>query len=446
MPTLKSTRVVTPSGVHPAMISVSDGVIQDVAPYDAFVFGPVEDWGDAVIMPGLVDIHVHINEPGRTEWEGFRTATRAAAAGGVTTLVDMPLNSAPVTTTLEALQAKQAAAEGKLWVDVGFYGGLVPENAENLEPLLDAGVLGLKAFLVHSGIDDFPAAGERELRAALPLLARAGMPLLVHAELEGTDGGLPPGQPVTRYRDYLASRPPTWETRAIQMVLRLCEECRCPVHIVHLATAEALPMLRQARAVGLPVTVETCPHYLYFAAEQIPDASTQYKCAPPIREVATREALWGALLNGDIDLIASDHSPCPPELKRLEEGDYAAAWGGIASLQLQLPAVWSAGRTRGATLEQVAVWMSQKPAEVMGLSATKGRLAPGFDADLLVWNPESRFMVWPEKLEHRHAVTPYAGHTLYGEVLATYLRGEEIFREGAFASAPSGRMLHRGRV
>ncbi len=343
---LVSRRVVTPAGIRAAAVVVSGETIVDVvAPEEIPGSCRVEDVGDRVVLPGLVDTHVHINEPGRTEWEGFATATRAAAAGGITTLVDMPLNSSPVTTTAEALAMKGEAAAGQLRVDCGFYGGVVPGNGGRIGELIDAGVLGFKAFLCHSGIDEFPNATEADLRAVMPELARAGLPLLVHAELIGDD--VPPA-PATAaecrsYARYLASRPRQWEHDAIRLMIALCRETGCRVHVVHLASADALPMIAEARAEGLPLTVETGPHYLTFAAEDIPDGDTRFKCAPPIRERPHRERLWHGLRDGLIDTIGSDHSPAPPELKRLAEGDLSRAWGGIASLQLAPPRLLDRG-------------------------------------------------------------------------------------------------------
>ncbi|QDT68956.1 Allantoinase [Planctomycetes bacterium MalM25] len=408
---LSSPRVVTPEGEAPASLRIAGGRVEAIE--------PLGDRQDApVILPGLVDPHVHLNEPGRTEWEGFATGTAAAAAGGVTTLIDMPLNSSPVTTTVEALQAKRNAATGKLSVDVGFYAGLVPGNETHLAPLLDAGVRGVKAFLCHSGIDEFPAATERELRAAMPLLAERGVPLLAHAEL------VAPVEPMAdprRYRDYLASRPTAFERDAITLLIDLCRETGCRTHIVHLADADCLPVLAAARAEGLPLTVETCPHYLTFAAEEIPDGATQYKCAPPIRDAANREALWGGLADGVIDFIASDHSPCPAPMKRLDTGRFDEAWGGVSSLQLTLPIVWTEASRRGHTLNEVVDWLCHRPAQLVGL---EGGVRVGADANLVLFDPDAEFVVEGAKLEHRHDLTPYEGRRLRGVVRATYLRGQ----------------------
>lgn len=445
---LRGRRVVEGGGMGPAAVHVRDGIITAVTAYeDVPLATPRIDVGNAVVMPGLVDTHVHINEPGRAEWEGFHTATRAAAAGGVTTLVEMPLNSIPATTNVVALAAKLAAARGRLHVDVGFWGGVVPGNDEQLEPLWDAGVLGFKCFLSPSGVDEFANVGEAELRTALPVLARLGAPLLAHAELP---------EPLARaalavaeldprsYAVYLASRPRDAEQQAIELLVRLCREAGARIHVVHLADADALPMLRAARAEGLPVTVETCPHYLHFAAEGIADGATDHKCAPPIREAENRERLWDALGAGDVDLIVTDHSPCPPEMKGLDTGDFLSAWGGIASLQLTLPVTWKGARARGYTPVQLAEWMCAAPARLAGLEGRKGCIAPGCDADFVVWHPEAEFTVDPARLHHRHPVTPYAGATLPGVVAATYLRGHRIYDGGRFPDeGPTGRTLSR---
>jgi len=422
---IRGRRVVTPDGVRAASVHVSEGRIVRVggweeAPPDISVV----DAGESIVMPGLVDTHVHINEPGRTEWEGFETGTRAAAAGGVTTILDMPLNSIPATTTVDALEAKRQAARGKTVVNVEFIGGVVPGNVGELEALRDAGVRAFKCFLSPSGVHEFPAVGERDLRVAFPVLARLGLPLMVHAE---DPACLLPGRGSSReYGDYLTTRPVAAERAAITLLTRLMARAPTPVHIVHLSSASSLDIVRTARARGLPLTVETCPHYLTFAAKEIPSGATEYKCAPPIRDKAERDALWEALIAGEIDLIVSDHSPCPPEMKETG-GDFFSAWGGIASLQLSLSAVWTGARARGLKPERIAQWMSAAPARLAGLQNRKGALAAGYDADIVLWDPEARFVVDPTELLHRHKVTPYAGRELYGKVLATYVGGRRIF-------------------
>jgi allantoinase len=439
---LRSRRTVTPSGIEDAAVVVRDGRIADVLRAGDAAAGGAEDLGDLVLMPGLVDTHVHVNEPGRAEWEGFETATRAAAAGGVTTLVDMPLNSVPATTTTVALEAKRAAAAGRCCVDVAFWGGVVPGNAKEIAGLAAAGVRGFKCFLVPSGVDEFPHVGERDLKEAMPRIARLGLPLLVHAELPG------PIEAAARsatwrdpraYASWLASRPRAAEREAIAMMLALCEETGCRVHIVHLASADAVPLLRNARARRLKVTVETCPHYLGFAAEEIGDGATPFKCAPPIRERENREGLWAALGAGVIDLVATDHSPCPPAMKRLESGDFFAAWGGIASLELSLAAVWTGARARGFTPLDLARWMCERPARLAGLEGAKGAIAAGHDADLVVWDPAEEWTVNAATLHQRHKLTPYAGRRLAGRVRRTYVRGERVCDRGRLTGARPGR-------
>ena len=423
---LRSRRIVTPDGLVDGTVVVSEGRIESVRPA---VDTPddAEDLGELAILPGAVDPHVHLNEPGRTEWEGFETGTRAAAAGGVTTLVDMPLNSSPVTTSVAALVAKRAAAEGQCAVDVFFHGGLVPGNLDQIEPLVDAGVVGIKAFLCHSGIDDFPAVDESELRPAMEVLARRGVPLLAHAEIADDALGVT-GDP-NAYSTWLASRPGRFETRAIELLIRLCRETGCRVHVVHLATADALASLAGAREEGLPITVETCPHYLTFAAEDLPDGEPRFKCAPPIREARHREALWQALADGPassktIDFVASDHSPAPPSMRT---GDLMSAWGGIASLQISLSATWTGAAKRGHDLTDLARWTSSAPARLVGLEDRKGAIVAGFDADLVVFDPDAEWTVRGQELEHRHPQTAYEGMGLRGRIVRTYVAGRRVW-------------------
>jgi allantoinase len=432
-----SSRVVTPEGVRPAAIVVEQGRVESVcAPANAPREALRHEFGDLVLLPGLVDSHVHINEPGRTEWEGFATATRAAAAGGYTTLVDMPLNCLPETTTVAALEAKRNAAAGQCRVDWAPWGGLTGLNQAHILPLAEAGVSGFKCFLVDPGCPGLTMITEQELEAALPALARTGLPLLVHAELAehlylggDTDDWL-------QYSTYLRSRPDASELAAIRMLIGLCRKYRFRLHIVHLATALALEELTQARGEGLPITVETCPHYLHFFAEEIPAGGTLYKCAPPIRSRANREALWQGLRDGVIDLIATDHSPCPPSMK---EGNFRQAWGGIASLSVALPVIWTEMRERGLPLENLARWMSAQPAKLAGLEERKGSLAAGYDADLVVFDPDARFTLSTEDLQYRHPVSPYLGENLYGKVRATFLRGAAVYQQGSFPDPPIGR-------
>jgi allantoinase len=447
---LRSDRVLVDGALRPAVVVIEDGRIADVLGHGELAATssplPVEEVA-GVLLPGLVDSHVHVNEPGRTEWEGFETATAAAASGGVTTLVDMPLNCIPVTTSRAALDEKLAAVGSLLAVDVGFWGGVVPGNAAELAAMAERGMLGAKCFLCHSGIDDFPASREEDLRAAMPVLRDAGVPLLVHAELELTHdaSGAPipscaTAGDVAEYASYLASRPNLFEDEAIAMVLRLCRETRCPVHVVHLSSASALPMIRAAKDEGLPFTVETCPHYLCLAAEQIPRGATQFKCAPPIREAANQELLWRGVEEGVIDLVTSDHSPCTPHLKKPEAGDFCGAWGGIASLSLGLSSVWSSAHARGLRLEEVVTPMSEEPARLAGLRGRKGRIARGLDADLCVFDPDARWEVTPADLRFRHKVSPYLGVTLRGRVTSTWLRGARVY-DGATTTPSSGRSI-----
>jgi allantoinase len=431
--TIRSRRAVLPEGISPATIRVRNGVIQSVESYRRRAD---EDAGDLVIMPGLVDTHVHINEPGRTEWEGFASVTRAAAAGGITTVIDMPLNSIPATTSVEALQTKIAAANGQCYVDVGFWGGAIPGNGKELNALFDAGCFGFKCFLSPSGVEEFPALNKQDLREVMCQLSRLEARLLVHAELPEFIQSPPAGR---RYLEYMNSRPKIAEDAAIELLLKLSSETGCPIHIVHLSSADSVQQLRIAREQGARVSVETCPHYLTLRAEEIPDGATGYKCAPPIREGANCEALWDALRAGVIDMVVSDHSPCPLHMKKLTSGDFQAAWGGISSLQLTLPVLWTEASRRGFTEADVVRWMSTAPADMARLSGRKGRLSPGYDADLVVWDPSEKFTVDASRLKHRHTLTPYTGRRLRGVVKATYVRGQEVLS----ATTPSGALLRR---
>jgi len=439
----RSQRVVTPDGIRDTHVVVEGETIVGLSETVDARSGTLVDLGDAALLPGIVDCHAHVNEPGRTEWEGFTTATSAAAAGGITTLVDMPLNSIPATTSREALATKAAAAAGQCAVDYGFWGGVVPGNQGELLPMVEAGALGFKAFLIHSGVDEFPMSRREDLARAMPLLAQAGVPLLVHAEKTDHEGE-PEGDP-RRYETYLRSRPQSWEVEAIRMMIDLCREHRCRVHVVHLSAADALEDIRRAKEEGLPFTVETCPHYLSFAAEEIPDGATFFKCAPPIREAENRERLWEAVESGLIDLVVSDHSPCTPALKKLEAGDFAHAWGGIAGLQLSVAAVWSGMRARGMGLDVLAERMARRPALLAGLSARKGSIEKGKDADLLVFDPDATHAVTAEEIRHRHKVSPYVGKTLHGRVVRTILRGETVFEAGGAERAPSGQRVFARR-
>jgi allantoinase len=454
---IRGKRVVLPQGLQAAQIHTVGGKIAAIAHYDApLPSSPLHDAGELIVMSGVVDTHVHINEPGRTDWEGFETATRAAAAGGVTTLIEMPLNSIPATTTAAAYQQKVAAAEGKLSADVGFWGGVVPGNARDITPLWDAGAFGFKCFLVPSGVAEFEGVAESDLREVLPVLRQLEAPLLVHAELPGpidaATARLGPHASRREYANYLASRPRAAEDDAIAMLIRLAREFGVHIHIVHLSSSDSVAQIQAARVAGLPLTVETCPHYLTFKAEEIPAGATHFKCAPPIREAANREKLWAALADGTIDVIATDHSPCPPAMKLPTEGDFLRAWGGIASLQLALSIVWtqtraggySVGRIWQSPVQSIARWLCEAPARLAGLSLRKGSIAVGCDADFAIWDPDRAFRVDAAALYHRHKITPYAGRELFGTVETTFLRGAKVFDRGEFAPQPHGRVLRRG--
>jgi allantoinase len=453
-------RAVVGGAVRPVQVGVQGGRIAVVAGPDEPLTGAesVELADDEVLLPGLVDTHVHVNEPGRTEWEGFETATRAAAAGGVTTVIDMPLNSIPATTTVEAaaggvttildmplnsipptvdaaaLAVKRAAARGRVHVDVGFWGGAVPGNTGDLRALHDAGTYGVKCFLLDSGVPEFPPLDPAGLRAALTELATFDGLLIAHCEDPGLIADPPPGRD---YAGFLASRPPAAETRAVAGLIDAARATGARVHVVHVSAAAVLPLLRAAVADGVRVTAETCPHYLFLAAEDVPAGGTQFKCCPPVRDAANRDALWAGLVDGTLTAVVSDHSPCTPDLKRFDTGDFGAAWGGIASLQLSLPVVWTAAVARGLSLVDIALWMAERPAALTGL-ATKGAIAPGRDADLVAFAPEEEFTVDPTALRHRNPVSPYAGRTLRGVVRASWLRGRRT------GGAPAGRLLARG--
>ncbi|MGP8253760.1 MAG: allantoinase AllB [Terracidiphilus sp.] len=441
----RSQRVLTPDGLRPATVVVEGERIASVRPWsDVPVGAALNDFGDLVVMPGLVDTHVHINEPGRPEWEGFETATQAAAAGGVTTLVDMPLNCVPETIDAEALESKRAAARGKTWVDWAAWGGVVRGNADFLPGLIQAGVPGFKCFMIHSGIDGFAWVDENDLRRALEKLRGTGLPLLAHAEVAGpveaATKRLEPSEiGWQKYQRYLASRPQMAERDAIALLVKLADEFQTPIHVVHLSSAgPALMLLESARRQGLPITVETCAHYLCFAAEEIPDSATEYKCAPPIRSAENRERLLQALESGDIDMIVTDHSPCPPPMKCREEGRFDKAWGGIASLGLALPAVWKVMHSRGVKLESMAKWMASAPARLAGFEGRKGALVAGADADLVIFDDAAEWTISESDLRFRHKLSPYIALAARGRVRETWLRGELVFSAGAFFGSPRG--------
>ncbi len=467
---IRGKQVVLSSGTVPAAIHISDDKITTIADYEDLPAGCelVEADESSIVMAGLVDSHVHVNEPGRTDWEGFATATRAAAAGGITTIIDMPLNSIPPTTTLAGFEEKLEAAKNKCQVDVGFWGGVVPGNTSELASLLAAGVVGFKCFLIHSGVDEFPNVSEEDLRIALPELTRLGATLIVHAEVPGpiSRTGIPASPPTvneaateqanrvlpispdrkghpTPYETFLASRPRAAENEAVELMIKLAREFGTRMHIVHHSSADALAALCAAKTAGLKITAETCPHYLTFAAEDIPDGATEFKCCPPIRERENGEQLWAALADRTLDMIVSDHSPCPPELKLRESGDFLAAWGGISSLQLRLPIVWTEAQRRGHSLNDLSRWLCAAPAQLVNLKNRKGNLAAGCDADIVIWNPAKQFQVSASGLHHRHKLTPYEGKTLSGVVEKTFLRGRKIYDDGEFVGEPRGLLLRQ---
>ncbi len=446
---IRGRRVFTENSVGPASVHIARGHVTSISTYEDVPDGAelCEAAPESIVMPGLVDTHVHVNEPGRTDWEGFETATRAAAAGGVTTIVDMPLNSIPATTSLAGLETKLAATQDKLSVDVGFWGGVVPGNTGELAKLWDAGVVGFKCFLIHSGVDEFPNVTPDDLRAAMPELARLGAPLIVHAEVPGpVDAACCNASDqasATAYETFLRSRPRAAENEAVNLMIRLSRETGCRIHIVHHSSADALPALRHAKKFGLPLTVETCPHYLHFAAEKIPAGATEYKCCPPIREAENAEKLWEALGDGTIDFVVSDHSPCPPEMKLPGQGDFMNAWGGISSLQLRLPVMWTDASARGFGLERLIEWLGAGPARQVGFEVCKGSLKPGADADVVIWNPDREFKVEPSMIQHRHKLTPYRGETLRGVVEKTFVRGHLVYDDGEFFGDHVGRITLR---
>jgi len=436
---LRSTQVVTPEGTRAASVAVTAGTITAVLPYDAEVpdGARLEDLGDDALLPGLVDTHVHVNDPGRTEWEGFWTATRAAAAGGITTIVDMPLNSLPPTTTVDNLGVKREVADGKAHVDVGFWGGALPGNLKHLRPLHDAGVFGFKAFLSPSGVEEFPELDQEQLSRSLAEIAGFGGLLIVHAE-DPHRLAAAPQKTGRKYADFLASRPRAAEDAAVASLVAQAERLDARVHVLHLSSSDALPLIAAAKARGVRLTVETCPHYLTLTAEEVPDGASEFKCCPPIREAANQDLLWQALADGTIDCVVTDHSPSTADLKT---DDFATAWGGISGLQLSLPAIWTEARRRGHSLDDIARWMSANTARLAGLGR-KGAIEAGRDADFAVLAPDATFTVDPAALHHRNRVTAYAGKSLYGVVRSTWLRGRRIVAEGEFTE-PKGQLLSR---
>lgn len=440
---IKSNKVVTPKGIQPAIVLINNGIIADIVELsNSGIDCETIELGDKILFPGVIDPHVHINEPGRTDWEGFDTATRSAIAGGITTLVDMPLNASPVTTTVSAFEEKLLSTKNKLHANCGFWGGVIPGNTNEIERLIKKGVLGFKAFLTHSGIDEYPNVIESDLRLAMPVIAKYNLPLLVHCELVSDKREPANGDPRS-YQNYLQSRPACWEDEAISLMIQLCQEYNCRVHIVHLSASSSINQIKKAKANGLKLTVETGQHYLYFNAEDIADGQTQYKCAPPIRERYNNELLWKALQEGIIDFVATDHSPAPPGLKQLQSGDFMKAWGGIASLQLALPVLWTIAKSNNASLNDLALWLCEKPALLAGLQNSKGKIAKGFDADLVVMDEEEKFLVTENIIQHKHKVTPYLNKELSGVVKQTYLAGVKVFDNGSFTQLNQGNIIFR---
>ncbi|XP_071499224.1 allantoinase, mitochondrial-like [Diadema antillarum] len=447
---VRSRRVLLPGGKEcPAVVEIKNGVIAAIhrQNLDQVSWDPLTDLdaGEKLVMPGVVDSHVHVNEPGRTQWEGYQTATRAAAAGGVTTIVDMPLNCIPPTTTLEAFHLKMSHAKTSCHVDVAFWGGVVPKNQLELRPMIRAGIAGFKCFLIHSGVDEFPHVTEQDLHQALQQLQGTNSVLLFHAEMElpseSQSGGPEQVDASSDYQDFLASRPKEMENNAIELVAKMCLQYRVPCHIVHLSSADALPIIRDARRRGAPLTVETCHHYLSLNSDDVPQGATHFKCCPPIRQKNNQEVLWQALKDGDIDMVVSDHSPCTPELKVLEEGDFMKAWGGISSLQFGLSLFWTGAKKNGMGLQDMVSLMCERTALLAGLSHQKGALKVGMDGDIVIWDPESTITIQPENVHHRHKVTPYSGFTLQGAVHTTIVRGQVVYQAGSFSEQPKGSLL-----
>lgn len=425
--------------LQPATICIEESIITEIHQHKV---DGAEDVGENIVMPGVIDAHVHINEPGRTEWEGFDTATQAAAAAGITTIVDMPLNASPVTTTVHAFEEKLSASKDKLHVNVGFYGGLIPGNENNLEGLIQAGVLGIKCFLTHSGIDEFPNVSEKEIDAAMPVIAKYGLPLLAHCELSDSKVDNRFADFPNSYRFYLASRPKQWENDAVDLMIKLCRKHDCKTHIVHVSSAEALEKIDEAKKEGLPLTAETCAHYIYFNAEDIPDSNCLYKCAPPIREKENNAQLKAALETGVLDFIATDHSPAPPDIKELESGNLQKAWGGIAGLQFLLPAAWTAMKGT-VSIEKFIPLLTGHPAKFLQVENRKGKLAVGYDADITVWNPEEKFEVRPKDILHRYDCSPYNGQQLFGTVQQTIVNGEVVYQNKKIVQKNKGQWLLR---
>ena len=443
MKAITSTQVFTNGKLQQAAVLFEKGMISDIVaikdiPQDC----EHKDYGDLVIMPGLVDTHVHINEPGRTDWEGFNTATQAAAAGGITTVIDMPLNCIPVTTTLDAVKVKKMSLKNQMWVDIGFHGGVIPDNHSEIPAMIDAGITTFKAFMIDSGVDEFPASDTATLNKAMPLLAKGGATLLVHAELDGCCTEQI-NHDKASYAEFLNSRPDKWEVDAIDEIIRLSEKHDCKVHIVHLSSAHALSMIKKAQDKGVSITAETCPHYLTLSSETIPDGDGRFKCCPPIRSTSNQKALWQGLSDGIIDFIVSDHSPCTPALKRLEEQNLWEAWGGISSLQFGLSLIWNYLKLNKYAINDLVKWMCENPAKLVGLSHKKGQIKKGFQADFVIWNPDSSYIIDKKDILHKNKLSAYEQHTVFGVIEQTLLAGNVIYDKNNknFTNKPKGKYL-----
>ncbi len=441
-----SKNVLTPDGIKEAYIFIEDGKIIEVTDkYSGDFSMSIEDFGDKVIMPGLVDTHVHINEPGRTDWEGFLTATKSAAAGGITTLIDMPLNSSPVTANRASFEEKLVSTKDKLYVNVGFYGGLIHGNSDKMKELIENGVTGIKAFMINSGIDEFPFAREEDLREAMEIISKYEIPLLVHAELESPLLLSKDHDPCS-FKSFLINRPTKWETNAIKLLIELSREYSCHVHIVHVSSGESISLIEKAKKEGLKITAETCPHYLFFSSDDIPDNDTRFKCTPPIRDKKNQDKLWEGIENGVLDMIVSDHSPCDPQLKQMHSCNFDEAWGGISGLQFSLPAVWTEAKKRGISLERISELMSFNPAKLAGLDKCKGKIQEGFDADLTIFSPQKTFTVAENIIQHKHKITPYSGFELTGVVEAALIDGEKVYDSGSFSKNKTGKAIIRKNI
>lgn len=434
---LKSKNIVTPTNIVEGIICCNEGKILSIKAYNSNIENII-DVGELFVLPGVIDPHVHINEPGRTEWEGFNTITKAAIAGGVTTLVDMPLNASPVTTTVVAFDAKIKATSNKLNCNCGFWGGVIPGNENEMEGLIKKGVLGFKAFLTHSGIDEFPNVTENDLRKAMPIIAKHNLRLLVHCELSKV---LSFQESESSYLNYMNSRPREWEDNAIELMIQLSQEFNCKVHVVHLSSSNSIKKIQEAKSKGIPITVETSQHYLYFSSEEIGNGKTEYKCAPPIREKENNIKLYKALEENIIDFVATDHSPCTPNLKELESGNFMKAWGGISSIQFALSVLWTVVKNNNGSIHQLVKWLSENPAKCIGFKNTKGKIEIGFDADLIVLNPEEKFTVTESSIHHKNKITPYLNKLLCGVVHQTYLKSKLVFNNGEFITLQQGELL-----